>query len=86
MKHVWLIEEGRYYSEGYPLRVCRTKKIAEKTCRNAGFKWDSEQKLFLHDTYLGDDFGTYRRLNKMDYIEEENECPEIHSTCEGGSC
>ena len=45
---VWIIKEGRIYTNGYLWSHCfTTKKAAESWCRKDGFKYNSASGLFL---------------------------------------
>lgn len=48
---VYIVEEARNFTGDFYIEsLHRTKAIAEKHCRDDGFKWCKEQELFLTDT------------------------------------
>ena len=64
---MWVIEEAKNFTgEFWIVGLCRTKKDAESYCRSLGFKWNSEQKLFLGGEYC-------IRIEKHDILRKPTE-------------
>jgi len=65
MKEIYVIKQGKYYSDSYMKCACSTKKEAQKLCRMGGFKFNSEQQLFLNDERQ-----QYRKIAVLDFNPE----------------
>ena len=51
MKKVWIIHQGRYYTDQRDVvSVHRTKKGAIQKIRTDGFRWDGEQGFYCNET------------------------------------
>lgn len=50
--NVWIVSEGKYFFDEVPFIKCvfGTKKEATAFCRKDGYKWNSEEELFLKDS------------------------------------
>ena len=62
MKEVWLITQGLYYTNGYPLCVCRTREIVIDLCRKDGFKYTKEDDIWT-------DGDKWRRAERIAYLD-----------------
>lgn len=74
-KHVWLLWGGKFYADGGLLKIFRTKKAAQKHCRDDGFrgrdKWfeDPERKTWVSSPGCQSGkvvTGAWRRISKRD--------------------
>jgi len=62
MKHLWIIVQGLYFSEGYPLCVCKTKGIAVELCRSDGFEYYKNDDQW-------DNGEQWREVDRIDYLD-----------------
>ena len=60
----YVIVEGKFYSAGYTLCVCKTKKVAVKKCRDDGFSYCRKDDLWSGEHY-GDSY--FRRIEREDF-------------------
>jgi hypothetical protein len=59
--YLWVVFEGMYFRDGYLLELCATRAEAERHARADGFKWNTENNLFLKEGPRP----TWRRLEKF---------------------
>ena len=63
MKNVYLIVQAKNYTDGYPLSVFKTKKIAVKRCRQDGYKYSKQYDLWSNETH-------WRTINRIEFYKE----------------
>ena len=65
--HVWMIEEGRVYNNGYIKSATRTKKIAETKCKDDGFTYSNKDALWIKSV---DGIGYWRDIWKLEFYTD----------------
>jgi len=63
VKKIWLIEEGLYHNDGFPLFTAIKKKTIEKCCKKDGYKFNTKD-----DLYLNEGEQRWRRISKIDFL------------------
>ena len=66
MKQIWVVMQGQVYDSAYVECVCKTKAIAEKLCREEGFKYCKKEDVWLGKLY---NISYYREVVPEDYYE-----------------
>ena len=66
MKYAYVIREGKWYTDGYFVSVCLTKKSADRFCRKDGFKYSKKD-----DLYIRNEDSMYRSLHELPIFEEK---------------